>query len=516
MATFDSVATSVALPEAWVAGLHAFTEELAASWHRDAEGDLTLFEGLSLGRTAAFLLWVDFLVPRYRALAGALAAGGSPRDAEAVAAAPFAGSTDWAAPRLAWGSRHEAAARVFNLLAPAGGPSVVCADYPSLRPALLELSRLVPRLDLLGLPAWALSALPGRGRVLWEPRRPRALPAGAAAMLERSRARWERRKRDPAFRASWAWRGATLWPLAEKRLDDWFARELPPLAWAALALRERWTREPRSPALIATDADPYQNLVAQVAASAGAPSWMVQHGLPFAYGLRHEERATSHFAVWGPRERELYAAGDRGASRSYLVAGSPTLGSRRALPPPRPGPLRKALALSSPVVRCDLRGRDEDPSRHAVAVCRALTRRGFNTVFKLHPSESLPWYRNALGPLASAVRLEKGRPVRELVAESDFVVGPFSTVLLEAIADGRPVLCVNLGAAKYPPPFDGHGGLPLLRTEDELGQALDEARRDPAPLRAACAAAAGSILAGFAGPLDGGAARRLAEAVADQ
>ena len=85
-------------------------------------------------------------------------------------------------------------------------------------------------------------------------------------------------------------------------------------------------------------------------------------------------------------------------------------------------------------------------------------------------------------------------------------MGSFSTVLIEAMLLGRPVLCVNLTSEIDPPPFTAEWGLPPAKSGEELTRRLQG-------LKAGGTGAYPRVIERFLGPADGSAGRRVAEAV---
>jgi hypothetical protein len=247
----------------------------------------------------------------------------------------------------------------------------------------------------------------------------------------------------------------------------------------------------------------------------GTPSAVLLHGLPASYSLPFERPQGGHFLIWGPEQERLYSAGESPVSFRTRLTGNPYFdryaGRRRA----RKGPVKRVLLLTHPVAQTTALSSDLDPARYATRAAAVLA--GFpklEVTVRLHPSESVAYYRNLLAPLLPAAKIVKGGPIVDCLESSDLVVGSFSTVLMEAMLLGLPVAALNFSRDAFPPPFDGRWGIPLLRTPEELDKLLRDAARDPETFRRELCARHEEVLERFAGRVDGHAAERVAEALA--
>lgn len=517
------------------------SREAADAWYRDAEGDMTLLRGVSLGRAQRWMLWALAVHPAYKA-AEALAAAVAeekPRridcDAgpETVLGAVTAAVAVSCGARLRWtggGERGEDSIRwhpprptltlarrwayaAWNALAPRAGTGAVVAEpYPALEPLLTRLAQEPGGLSLTDAPGRRLlRVLAGSARVLVEARTPPAWSRSERAPLERMAARWKAARASTAWRGRFAWRGVPLWDALAPALDGFFERDAEALAWAALRLDELWRRERPGLLVLPSDCPPFANLLAGLAARHRVPSSVVMHGLPTDYAYPFEHWDCSHLLVWTEEQKRRYEQADPRPSRTILVAGNPAFDRLQAREVPQ-GPIRRVLALTQPVDKTSAVSRVSDVERHAVTLARALTALpGVEARLRLHPSESAAHYRAVLDAHGLALPLEQGAPLAASLESVDLVVGPFSTVLLEALVAGRPVLGVNLTRRSLAAPFDGGSGVPVLRDEEGLRRALAEAVARPEALRESARRARPALLAAFAGPVDGSASSRVAE-----
>ncbi len=540
------------------------TISLADSWHVHDGKDFTLFEGLSLGKAARWLAWTVALRAAYKFAAGLKLAldrerpsvvhceTGVPRiyrDAlEAVrkkrgdfrvepVAAPEPGPGDcagvdafrWSPPPLTlpagkrWAcAAHNALAGVSSaLLGGSERPAVLVSSYHSLEP-LLELSSRPGhplRYQFADIPPKRLAPGLARAgaRIVLEAHTPPRWSAGEEANLREMERAWESAQADPEYRTRFDWEGLPLWPAIGPRLQELAASLLRPLAWAARGLASSWRRDPPSLVLVPSDGPPLQHLLTDLARLHRVPSVLLCHGLPASYAFPLENQNPSHLLVWGQGEAAGFEGAGGGRDRNCVVIGNPWF-DRYAGPtaPPAPQtPIRKILVLTHPVVFLNFLAAEADPERQTAAILGELAAHpDFQITVKLHPAESLSYYRRCFSGRFPGVRFILDAPMRDCIEDCDLMIGSFSTALLEAMILDTLILCANMTRSEFVPPFDGTWGLPALRSAQALRSSLTRLRADPAGFREETLSAYPKILKAFAGPLDGRAALKVAEGLA--
>lgn len=539
------------------------TSGLADSWRRHGDRDFTLFDGVSLGKPCRWLAWTLVLRPVFKFAAGMTAAleregprrlfveSGLPqvyrdvvesiraaRPGLGVEAVPSPGTEpenctgtdifEWAPPPLTLPPGKRLAVRAFNAFSAAcsgvfGGrprPAILASSYHSLEP-LFELSgEKGPsfRYQFADLPPKRLATELARrdARILLSPRTPPEWSARDKAALAAIDRDWARAEADPDYRARFDWEGTPLWNAVGPRLRARAAPLLGPLAWAARGLAESWRRDPPSLVLIPSDGPPLQHLLTDLARSRGTPAVLLSHGLPAGYRHVMENQNPSHLLVWGKAQEALYRQAGSSVPREVVAVGNPFFDRYAGAPaaPPSSEPVRKVLVLTHPVVFFSFSASDSDPERQIDGILGGLREQGgFETTVKLHPAESLKAYNRRFAGRHPETRFIKDRGLAHCLADADLVVGSFSTALLEAMILGKPVLLVNLTRTDFGPPFDGNWGLPVVRAPEELRRRLEALATDPGRFRGKTLAAYPGILKDFAGPTDGTAARRVAEAL---
>ena len=163
-----------------------------------------------------------------------------------------------------------------------------------------------------------------------------------------------------------------------------------------------------------------------------------------------------------------------GARCARVLTGCPINQAARPARGRPAGPPRHALVLEYNVSSIDLPGLYANKYTYFVNVLRVLKRRGFETiVFKVHPGRPRKEYYE---PIAAHFGIEceivKHRPLGELLAETDVVIGPVhSGAMPESLAAGRPYY----GLMMAPTSMDAgyYRGLNVIADVAHLEAALD-------------------------------------------
>jgi hypothetical protein len=522
------------------------TLDLAASWHQDEAGDFTDFNGYSLGRLYRWLLWIETLYPAYKFLTGlsrtvdrqhprivhceasvpelcrkVLACAADPlglRVESVSAGTALADSKAWRRPAAELPLFKRLAGYALNVVGPAAGdgsPEWLLSYYHSLESVADAARRSGARISFADFPPIKrIPSLLGSASVWLEPGMPPRLGPEEQKALDGISARWKKLKSSPGYSDRFKWKSVSLFPLIEPILDDFVFRQTRNWAWTCLQLEKRWKNSPPALVLLPYPGPPYQTALQAAAKRHGTPAAVLLHGLPFSYSFPYEQPQDGVLIAWGPEQERLYGPSPAGLNRRVVTAGNPYFDRYAGERPTRTGPIRRLLLLTHPVIRSTALASDLDPARYIVAAARVLADfPELETEIRLHPSESVEYYRRLVGPISPRTRIVKGGPLSRSLENCDLVVGSFSTVLLEGLLSGLPVAALNLSRDEFPPPFDGKWGVPLLRSGEQFAELLRAAQDDPDALRRKLYSRSGEIIARFAGPVDGNAAERAVAAL---
>ncbi len=225
----------------------------------------------------------------------------------------------------------------------------------------------------------------------------------------------------------------------------------------------------------------FHRVAIDVFREAHLPTFLFLHGLPGRYSAIDDNR-TDYLVVWGPRIRDLYIeAGVR--PEKILVSGHPLYkkleGADLQFDFNDVLVLDKvcqegAPSMSDRVVLAD-RG---NSILYLMMLQRVLSGFGLRSVrLRVHPAINGDWYHKFVD--SSFFMLDR-LPLEESLRRSTLVIGPTSSVLLEAVYYGKNYLLFepqnegrDFANFKLVPPFDGSDvRIPLARDEKELEHLL--------------------------------------------
>lgn len=220
----------------------------------------------------------------------------------------------------------------------------------------------------------------------------------------------------------------------------------------------------------------FENTAIQAFRKIGKPSFVFLHGLPGRYNNRDDNRA-DYLIVWGDKIRDLYVSA--GVPREKIfVSGHPAYSRIK------PSGIRSSTD-DVLVITKSMNGAQIDTGNcvlsdrgnlafYLYSVQRVLEKAGVKHArFRPHPSENPDWYMKMIDG-------NFYRPDRENLADSigrsTLVIGPTSTVFLEAFSRGKNYLIyepsvdgADLINYRLVPPFDGSDKrIPAAKNEEEL------------------------------------------------
>ncbi len=325
----------------------------------------------------------------------------------------------------------------------------------------------------------------------------------------------------PGLIRGFTWRGCEL----DELLRVWMLHLIRLLLWRMLPMIAGLERllTKLEPALVValSERDVTALTAFQLARMKGVPSLALEsHDMVYGTPLFGRPSA-DRMALGGQASREVYLA--HGARPEQLVVtGQPVydrlveFGRRDALPLKRRFTDEKRLAVffSQPTdvtLPVSLKRRFLEGARELDALD------GWRVLIKPHPREEKHSLRELLaeeGLQPASVLTEPGVDLYELLAAADLVVTAFSTVGVEALLMGRPVVCFV--QHDTPPPLEYVESAAVLRVSGgpELIESVAGLLDDPT-LRAGLERGRRAYLERYEAAWDGGAARRTAELITE-
>lgn len=516
---------------------------LSQEWYRHHGEDFTQADGVSLGAMYEQMVWFQTLLPAYKYLAAvtALIDRESPakiwldhsanrwarQAVERVArvraipverittATTLHGAAGAAslAPWRPWSLRpidrivlqaYNMAAAASRVLRRGKRIKVLASYYPALD-VVFEALAADARFEVLFLerpPASVLRRHLTRGNRFLFPRHHDR--SQTSRWVREIRARWESARTDQDYQRFYVCDGLDGWPLVASDVARFFEDTLPRLAENAAAYRAALSDQQIDMILLPFDAPPMQRTAVEIGKALGIPSMVLLHGLPGIYN-RRDNCCADYFAAWGQGNITIYDSLGCTTDRMQVV-GSPTLDKYRTVPRRASDPVKRIVILTNPKDSSSTLSGDDDPERYILSIFEALPASSdFELVVRPHPAELASYYRDLLAPLELPnLTIQAGTPIDVLLAQTDVLITPVSTVALEAMVLGIPVVWFNISKSTYPPPFAA-GWFEELSAVEGLRSRLREVIGEGAAPTNNTA----RILDDFAGPVDGHASGRI-------
>ena len=243
----------------------------------------------------------------------------------------------------------------------------------------------------------------------------------------------------------------------------------------------------------------------------GVPVTVIQHGI-LAGTFSYRQTLADRVAAWGPTDAEWFRSHLDGSPR-VEPTGCPRYDGLVRVPPAPAGRSGGGTVLfaSQPlVVDRAMRSAWDRHEALEMAIEATVDIVGLRLRVKWHPAEENAALPPSAERLGARVESMHGGNTFELVRQSDVVLAMSSTVALEAMFLGRPVVFLGPADSESPfrPPEDG-GGLRAHNPEElraHLGALLEDQ-----VARAHVLAGQQAYLARHYAPLDGRAAERVAD-----
>lgn len=233
---------------------------------------------------------------------------------------------------------------------------------------------------------------------------------------------------------------------------------------------------------VAQDLSFFERLAIDSFKQMNLPTFVMLHGLPGQYNSIDDNRA-DYLIVWGEKLRKNYI--DNGVDpQKIFVAGHPSLRQRTGAEKLRFS-FENILVLTTstngsphstgffPTDRGTL-------IAHLCAIQNVLNKFGVKKVkLRPHPSENPSWYFQFIDPNFFSL---DDAPLNETLRKATLVIGPSSTIVLEAIHAGVNYVLFeqstdrirNVTGFKLVPPFDdSEPRLPLACNQQELIEILE-------------------------------------------
>ena len=239
--------------------------------------------------------------------------------------------------------------------------------------------------------------------------------------------------------------------------------------------------------LVAYDSSHLDKTMVSCARVRGIPSASIQHGIPGVYFPLHADR----FFTWGEGCRRFYVAHGEPSER-MVVTGRARQESTRDRGTD-PCELRRRLGVADgtsvvlwigqPTTGIVCGASRVNWERQLLAVVNAMaTVAGARLWVRPHPSESEQSYAEVIEDLDyTDFTLVKEPHLFDLIRAADVVLLNDSTVCLDVVELGKPLVVLDLYSYPNPLPFAEHEGFELVDDPARLTPAIRRALEDPRP-----------------------------------
>ncbi|MBI4561114.1 MAG: hypothetical protein HY724_03640 [Candidatus Rokubacteria bacterium] len=322
--------------------------------------------------------------------------------------------------------------------------------------------------------------------------------------------------------------GIDLWAVVRPELTRIFTEEFPRLAGWAENLAYVLERHRVDLTLLSLDCLPPQRIAAMASHLRGIPSVYLPHGiLSFRRDCMNRPVA-DRVAAWGPALADRYALGHRSlAPGQVAVTGNPKFDVLAETPPRERADIRRALGIGPqermvlfvtelPVQRFSLSA--FNPMDHAIlpllyALQATADRPDLHLILRPRPDEDpAPLRARVKAAGRPDVRIATEWPLYDILCAADVVLVRESTVGLEAMVCGKPVIVLRVAGTREIFPYASEGAAPLATGSAELLRHL-EAVLDDGPARDDLLRRQKSFVVRHAGPIDGKALDRVASLI---
>ncbi len=171
------------------------------------------------------------------------------------------------------------------------------------------------------------------------------------------------------------------------------------------------------------------------------------------YFIYSDETKCQQVLIFGENDRLHYKKVEGYDSSEMVVVGNPYLDDAAGLigrEQKKNLPLKKALLITSPAVEDKVFGWTEKARREFIFnIFQTLEKRQIQLVIKIHPREELQIYQDIFENSQEKPKITKDENLDILILSSDFVIGTYSTALMNAVFFKKPLIIADWPKVKY-------------------------------------------------------------------
>ena len=312
---------------------------------------------------------------------------------------------------------------------------------------------------------------------------------------------WKGIQNNVDFHQSFDYEGLNLWPLMEGKFAFVFETLFPRGIGSIESANQGLAFYHPSIIVLNVDVPPYERAICVIAKQLGIPTLQVQHGVYVGYKGGYDIVNADKVAAWGKSQVDAYVALGNDSSKVEVVGGY--LFDKlyhRSKQKEREGKAKERIyrqlnldsqrgiftfATTATLPRerfCSAREIEDNSEimfRPVVEAMREFPQK--QLVVKLHPMEDEAVYHRVLQEMDWAekrTRVVKQIGLHDLIDASEVIITAPSTVALEAIILGRPVVIIQLREEERNTLYMQYPALNIWR-EEEIVPAIKSVLGDP-------------------------------------
>jgi hypothetical protein len=348
--------------------------------------------------------------------------------------------------------------------------------------------------------------------------------------------KWRWLKKDSSFKAIFNYKGVDLWKVCKKEIERLFILELPIIIEYIELSKEILRIEKPDIIVVASEISKDNKALVLAGNFTNTPVLAVQHGFIFD--------ADDYLIDYSCTEKELYEEPFKESifPQKFAIYGDAT---KNILLKEIKYPFKERIEVTGQPRYDDLIKKKEvfdkkricidwgiDPTKRIVLIgsqtfhvagnkesfCRSIIlalkdNPQLQIVIKPHPSEHESWYRRLANEIgAKLVILPPKSDILKAIFVCDVLVTFYSTVALDAVVLGRPVVTINLTGNPDPIPYARDGVAIGVYKENDIALAIKEVLENPT-IRRRLELAREGYLKEHLYRLDGNATKRVVDLI---
>jgi len=278
--------------------------------------------------------------------------------------------------------------------------------------------------------------------------------------------KWNKTKKDSRHLWMFNYKGFFFAEPIILILDKIIINEFEKVEYKITYLKNKIQRKNINCIVVPFDTPMYSKMIVSIGKSMNIPTMVIQHGVQSSM-WNQDKKFADYIAVWSKGVKNMLLKCGIPKERIFIT-GNPYFDKfpklrKRMEQKDKFGKKIKILVITFP-------SSPYNSEKYILTILDGIAKGNiiFNIVIKIHPSESLKYYKQLLSNYKNlGVKVVKRGNIIKYLLNSDIVISSSSTVTLEAFILEKPLICLNTIGKRYAPPLDGKS-IPIVKNTDEL------------------------------------------------